>query len=294
MRVGAHVSVSGGLHKAFDWTAKFGCESLQIFTKSQLRWDAKPLTAGEIQAWLTAWDKTERMQCLVHNSYLINLATPDDELRQKSISGMIVELERAAALEIPWVITHPGSARDAGEEAGLKFCAGAIRDVLKKTRKLNVGILLETTAGTGSNIGGKFEHFGYLLRECAMPPERLGVCLDTCHVFAAGYDLKSEAGYAETFQQFDQLIGLSHLRAFHLNDSLKPLGSHRDRHAPIGEGEIGPEAFARLMRDERFAGIPGATELVDEVTPQGLALLKSFREDSKPKATKAKPKKPKG
>lgn len=278
MLFGAHVSVAGGLHNAFKWIAEYECEAFQIFTKSQLQWKAKPLEPHEIEKWLAGWEQAGWPPCLIHDSYLINLSSPDPALRQKSIDGFVDELERAALLSIPWVNTHPGSHKGAGTELGLQNCADSLKQVLERTQDLGVGILLETTAGQGNDLGARFAEIGYLCDECR-DEERVGVCVDTCHIFAAGYDLHSEAGSKKTWDEFDKHIGLSRLKAFHLNDSKFECGKHRDRHAPIGEGFIGKEGFRRLVRDKRFAGMPGTTELPDDVTPQGIRLLKQLRDE---------------
>jgi deoxyribonuclease IV len=277
MLVGAHVSVAGGLVEAFRWVAEFNCESLQIFTKSQLQWTSKPLDADDIYAWLSAWEANDWPPCFVHDSYLINLASPDDDLRKKSVDAFVDELERAAALGIPWVNTHPGSHKGAGEAAGLANCALSLKECLERTEGLGTGILLETTAGQGNDLGSRFENLAQLL-ESVNQPERMGVCLDTCHSFAAGYDFRTEDSYEAVWRRFDELIGLHFLHAFHLNDCRFPLGSRRDRHAEIGKGELGENAFRMLMRDARFTGHPGITELPDEVTPRSLRLLKRLRE----------------
>lgn len=276
MLVGAHVSVAGGLKEAFRWVEKFQCESLQIFTKSQLQWQAKPIEPDDLTAWLSAWAAAGWPPCFVHDSYLINLSSPDAELRQKSVDGFVDELERASLLGIPWVNTHPGSHKGAGEPSGLDHCVQSLRETLARTADLGVGILLETTAGQGNDLGAKFEHLAYLL-EHAQGGERIGVCCDTCHMFAAGYDLRTAESYHAVWKRFDELIGLEYLHAFHLNDSRFALGGRRDRHAPIGKGEIGREGFRLFMNDERFASHPGITELPDEDTPPALELLKSLR-----------------
>jgi deoxyribonuclease-4 len=277
MLFGAHVSVAGGLHKAFDWADKFACESIQIFTKSQLQWKAKPIEPEDIDKWLEGWEAAGWPPCLIHDSYLINLASPDPVLRKKSVDGFVDELERAALLAIPWVNTHPGSHKGAGEELGLKNCADSLKQVLDRTQDLGVGMLLETTAGQGGDLGAKFSHLGYLLKECGAP-DRIGVCVDTCHIFAGGYDLRTQEAYDKTWTEFEREIGLDNLLAFHLNDSKFECGLHRDRHAPIGEGHIGREGFRLLATDPRFAGIPGTTELPDEDTPRSIKLLKQLRD----------------
>ncbi|MBU0509110.1 deoxyribonuclease IV [bacterium] len=277
MLVGAHVSVAGGLDQAFRWYQEFDCESLQIFTKSQLQWKAKPLEPEEVMSWLEAWELADWPPCFVHDSYLINLSSPDEALRKKSVDAFVDELERASLLGIPWVNTHPGSHKGAGEQIGLDNCVRSLKEVLERTEGIGTGILLETTAGQGNDLGSKFENLAYLL-EKTDGGQRVGVCYDTCHGFAAGYDIRTAEAYTATFARFDELIGLRFLHAFHLNDCRFPLGSRRDRHAPIGKGEIGPQAFRLLMNDPRFELHPGITELPDDVTPQSLARLKNFRQ----------------
>ncbi|RPH96593.1 deoxyribonuclease IV [candidate division KSB1 bacterium] len=276
MLIGAHVSVAGGLVEAFRRAEEFDCECIQIFTKSQLQWSAKPLEPDEVYKWLVTWEESGWPPCFVHDSYLINLSSPDEALRRKSVDAFADELERAALLGIPWVNMHPGSHKGAGEEIGLTNCVRSLKEVLERTAGLGVGILLETTAGQGNDIGSRFEHLSHLL-EKVNQPERMGVCLDTCHAFAAGYDLRTPEAYAATWKRFEEIIGIKFLHAFHLNDCRYPLGSRRDRHAEIGKGEIGLEAFRMLMNDPRFEGHPGITELPDEVTPRSHKLLKSLR-----------------
>jgi len=277
MLFGAHVSVAGGLHNAFKWVKEYECESLQIFTKSQLQWRAKPIEPEDIVQWLEGWEEAGWPPCLIHDSYLINLSSPDVLLREKSIDGFVDEIERAALLSIPWVNTHPGSHKGAGEQVGLDLCADSLRRVLDRTEDLGVGILLETTAGQGNDLGAKFEHLGYLIDRCGDHP-RLAVCVDTCHIFAAGYDLRKPSSYEEVWKEFDREIGLNRLLAFHLNDSKFELGRRRDRHAPIGKGHIGESGFRLLANDPRFADLPGTTELPDEDTPSSLRLLKRLRD----------------
>ncbi|MBK6765011.1 MAG: deoxyribonuclease IV [bacterium] len=278
MLFGAHTSTAGGLYKAFEWGTKFGCEPIQVFTKSQLQWKAKEIEPEAIEKWFSAWEEAGKPPVLVHDSYLINLSSPEPELRQKSVDGFVYELERAALLGIPWVNTHPGSHKGSGEEVGLKNCAASLKEVLARTEQLGVGILLETTAGQGGDLGAKFEHLGYLIGECKAD-ERMGVCVDTCHIFAAGYDLRTADAYKATWKQFDEQIGLKYLRAFHLNDSKFELGKHRDRHAAIGQGFIGESGFKLLATDARFAGLPGTTELPEEDTPSSIATLKRMRDE---------------
>lgn len=276
MLVGAHVSVAGGMSKAFGWAEEYGCESLQVFTKSQLQWSSKPLEPDEVYNWLVAWEQAEWPPCLVHNSYLINLASPDKVLRRKSVAAMVDEMERASLLGIPWVCTHPGASKGAPMEQALENCAHSVRDALDQSEDSGVGILLENTAGMGSHVGSAFEHLAHILQFCALP-ERTGVCFDTCHGFAAGYDLRTPEAYADTWKRFEQTVGLSYLKAFHLNDCKSAFGSRIDRHEAIGQGTIGARAFAMLMNDPRFEVHPGVTELRDEVTLDSINLLKNMR-----------------
>jgi deoxyribonuclease-4 len=274
---GAHTSIAGGLHNAFMWGEKFGCECIQVFTKSQLQWRGRPIEPEDIDKWFAAWERNDFMPCYVHDSYLINLASPDIELRKKSIDGFVDECERAALLAIPWVNTHPGSHKGSGVENGLKLCADSLKKCLDRIDGLGVGILLETTAGQGGDLGAKFEHLAYLIDACG-GDERLGVCVDTCHIFCARYDLKTKDAYEKTWAEFDRIIGLDRLLAFHLNDSKFACNTNRDRHAAIGKGEIGIEGFRMLAKDPRFADIPGATELEDDDTMYSVALLKKLRD----------------
>jgi len=276
MLVGAHVSVAGGMQKAFEWVEEYGCESLQVFTKSQLQWAAKPLDPDEIYAWLTAWEKEEWEPCMVHNSYLINLSSADEGLRKKSVTGMVEELERASLLGIPWVVTHPGAAKGASVEQAIEKCALSVRETLRQTEGCSVGILIENTAGMGSHIGARFEELAQILENVALP-EQTGVCFDTCHAFAAGYDFRTPESYTEMWRQFDRIVGLTHLKGFHLNDCKTPFASRVDRHDAIGQGTIGRKGFELLMNDPRFEAHPGVTELPDEVTLESINLLKNLR-----------------
>ncbi|MCP4404576.1 MAG: deoxyribonuclease IV [bacterium] len=263
MLLGAHISIAGGLHKAFSRGENVGCTAIQIFSKNANRWQAKALQEKDIQAFKTAWESSSIKSVIVHDSYLINLGTPKDELWQKSQNALLDELERCEQLGIPHLVMHPGSHVGSGEEEGLERVVQAFDRIHQQSEGYAVKILVETTAGQGTNLGNRFEHLARFF-ECVQQPERLGVCLDSCHVFAAGYELRTEAGYTETFEAFDKLIGLDRLKAIHMNDSLKPLGCRVDRHQGIGEGEIGLEGFRFLMNDPRLRGIPMILE-----TPKG-------------------------
>ena len=265
--LGAHQSVAGGLSKAVDRAVETGCQCLQIFTRNVNRWDAAPIPPAEAAAFRAAVTAAGLACVVVHNSYLINPASADDTLRDKSIAGLVVELERAEQLGIPWVVAHPGAAGAQLRADAVARAAAGIAAALEKTPSLHAGILIETTAGQGSCLGHTFEEIAALLAvidatgACA---HRIGVCLDTCHVFAAGYPLAPAAELDATLTAFDRLIGLSRLKVIHANDSKKPFGSRVDRHEAIGEGEIGPEAFGLLMNDPRLAAIPVILETPKE------------------------------
>ena len=259
MRLGAHESIAGGLYRAFDRAHKVGCESLQIFVKSNRSWAVKPLSDDDITRFRAKAAETSIQPVVAHTSYLLNLATPDDNLWQKSLRTLVVEVERCEALGVPYLVLHPGSHVGTGEEAGLARVAQGLDEVHRATPGAACQILLETTAGQGTNLGYTFEHLAWLLQHTA-EGERLGVCLDTCHVFAAGYELRTPAGYEETMAQFDQVIGLERLKALHLNDSKHDLGSRKDRHEHIGQGFIGLDGFRLLLNDSRLDGLPGLLE----------------------------------
>jgi deoxyribonuclease IV len=278
---GAHLSIAGGYHKAIEAAVELGMDTVQLFTSSPSQWNRKPITAEEIAKFKDSLKSSKLKFPTAHDSYLINLAAPDDALYRRSIASFTDELDRAAALGLTYLVTHPGSHVGTGEDAGLEKVAAALDEVLVSRPDCPVTVLLETTAGQGSSLGAKFEHLAYLL-ENVKEPKRLGVCLDTCHVFAAGYALGTDAEYDETFQEFDRIVGLKWLKLFHVNDSVKPLGSRVDRHAGLGLGKIGLGAFRRLVNDPRFARKPmileTPKEAVDgtEMDPVNLGILRSF------------------
>ncbi|MEJ5346459.1 MAG: deoxyribonuclease IV [Chloroflexus sp.] len=278
-RFGAHMSISGGVSKSFARGESVGLDSMQIFAKNERQWTAKPISPEEATAFRVEQQRTGIHPVVVHDSYLINLAAPADELREKSIAAFADELERCAQLDIPYLVTHPGAHTGIGEEAGLARVADAICRLLAEGVGGDTMILLETTAGQGTALGYRFEHLARLF-ELIPYHERLGICVDTCHIFAAGYDIRDPEGYQATFAELDRLVGLSRVKCFHLNDSQKDLGSRVDRHAHIGQGCIGVEAFRMLVNDPRFADLPMIIE-----TPKGedmaedrmnLALLRSL------------------
>lgn len=253
--LGAHNSIAGGYYKAVDKAAELGMDTVQIFTKNNNQWRGKPLADEDVRLFRQALERTGVRHPCAHDSYLINLASPNDALWRKSIDAFIDELRRAEALGLDGVVMHPGSFVDSSEEAGLARVVSALDLVCAETSGIRTQIWLEATAGQGTNLGHRFEHLAYILEHSAHG-ERMGICIDTCHVFAAGYSLHTPEEYDATFRELDAVIGLDRVRAFHLNDSKKGLGSRVDRHEHIGEGEIGLEPFRRLLNDPRFAHLP--------------------------------------
>ena len=259
MRLGAHESIAGGLYKAFTRAASVGCEAVQIFVKPNRSW-AVPALGDEDVALFRAEAKATAIQPVVaHTSYLLNLASPKDDLWHKSIKTLIIEVERCDRLGVPWLVLHPGAHVGSGEEAGLGRMARGLGEVHRATRSSQTRVLLETMAGQGTKLGYCFEHLAWLLEETP-EGERLGICLDTCHVYAAGYELRTPEGYAATMESFDRVIGLERLKALHLNDSRGELGSRKDRHEHIGEGQIGLEGFQNVLNDPRLRDLPGLLE----------------------------------
>lgn len=261
--LGAHMSIAGGCHKAIARAADVGCECVQIFSKNGNQWRAKPLTEKDGQLFAAALEEHGITHPLIHDSYLINLASPDDLLWKKSIDAFVEELRRADVLGVPHVVMHPGSFTTSSEEAGIARIIEAFDIVHERTEAVSAICLIETTAGQGTNLGHRFEQIAAMLDGVANS-DNLGVCFDTCHVFAAGYPMAERKDYLATFKSFDQLIGLERLKAFHINDSRRELGSRVDRHAHIGHGEMGLEPFRHLMNDPRFSKIPMYLE-----TPKG-------------------------
>lgn len=270
-RFGAHMSISGGLYTACERGRRAGCDVVQIFSKNQQQWRARPLTDEDIARFKEAQVVEGVPVVMVHDSYLINLAAPGDELWHKSLDAFQEELERCALLGVPYLVTHPGAHVGSGEEAGLRRVADALDRVFESGVGTDVIVLLETTAGQGSSLGRRFEELARII-EYSRYPERLGVCVDTCHIFAAGYDIRTPERYAVTIEELDRVIGIARVKAFHLNDSQKDLGSRVDRHTHIGEGCIGLEGFRALVNDERFADLPMVLE-----TPKGDDLADDIR-----------------
>jgi deoxyribonuclease-4 len=262
--LGSHLSIAGGYYKAADAAAGLGMECVQIFTKNNNQWRAKPLSDEDIRLFREAVERGGlRLPC-AHSSYLINLASADQELWTKSLDSFVVELERAEALGLAGVVIHPGSCVGACEEDGIARIIKALDGALDRTDGLAVQIWLETTAGQGSSLGHRFEHLHAML-DGVQSNLRLGVCIDSCHLFAAGYPLTSPSDYRKTMDQLETIVGVRWVRAFHLNDSKRKLGSRVDRHEHIGKGHLGQDAFRNILNDERFAAIPMYLE-----TPKGV------------------------
>ena len=253
--LGAHMSIAGGLPRAVDRAKASRCDALQIFTKSAGQWRARDLPRDEVALFRRRLEETGISPVVAHNSYLINVAAAAPALRSQSIAALGEELDRAELLGLDGLVMHPGSYTTGTEEDGLRAIGRAIAELLKNRRRQRVKVILEHTAGQGTNLGHRFEHLATILGHVNGSP-RVGVCLDTCHLLTAGYDLCTGEGYAETFTEFDRIVGLDRLQVFHLNDSKKPCGSRVDRHEHIGKGCLGIEPFRRLLNDPRFAHLP--------------------------------------
>ena len=281
MPFGAHMSISGGVAKSFARGESIGIEVMQIFAKNANQWKAKPYADADIAAYKAEALRSGIAPVMVHDSYLINMAAPADELWEKSLAAFADELERCNALGIPYLVTHPGAHTGSGEEAGIARQIAALNRLFDEGVGGTTTVLLETTAGQGTVLGWRFEQLARIM-EGVRQPERVAVCVDTCHILAAGYDIRTPEGYAATFDEFERLIGLDRIKAFHLNDSLKDLGSRVDRHTHIGEGFVGLEAFRLLVNDSRFASLPMVIEtpkgedMAEDV--QNLTLLRSLVE----------------
>jgi len=255
IRIGAHMSVAGGVSKAVDRAVAHGCEALQIFTKNANQWRGKPLDPADVRAFRRRIDETGIQPVVSHASYLINLATTFPLLREQSIGAFIDELNRADALGLLGVVIHPGTCTAGSEADALRLIADAVRQAFRARPRRRTMVILEHTAGQGRTVGHRFEHLAAIIGHLR-GSARVGVCLDTCHLLASGYDIVSERGYRETFAAFDRLVGLDRLTVFHANDSKRPCGSRVDRHEHIGRGCLGEVPFRRILHDRRFAGLP--------------------------------------
>jgi deoxyribonuclease-4 len=261
--LGAHMSIAGGVDKSQLLGKTVDCDAIQIFTKSARQWAAKPYTKEEVELFDLNRKATGITTVIAHDSYLLNLGSPDGTLRKRSVAAFIDELERCEILGISNLVAHPGAHVGAGEDAGIRTIAGSLDEVHKACPGYRTKVTLEITAGQGSNLGYRFEQIGNII-EATKESDRLRVCFDTEHAFAAGYDIRTKEGYERTFSEFDEMIGIEVLAAFHLNDSKKEFNSRVDRHEHIGKGHIGVEAFRLLLNDNRFWGLPMCLE-----TPKG-------------------------
>lgn len=266
--LGAHTSIADGFDKAVQRAHAAGFTTAQIFVKNNHQWSAPPMQRQDADAFIAS-NRTAKILFFGHAGYLINIGTPEKRLRTKSIDALVGELLRAEKLHLPFLVLHPGNHMGSGESCGLQTISDSLNEVIRQTRSCPVQIALENTAGSGSSLGYRLEHLAHLLDQ-AKQPERIGVCIDTAHLFASGYDFRTRPAYEKTFSEVERLFGKRRLLAFHLNDSKTDLGSHTDRHEHIGQGRIGLTGFHCLMCDPRWERIPKVLE-----TPKG----KDMRED---------------
>lgn len=262
--LGAHMSIAGGYHKAVEEAHRCGCDCVQLFTKNNNQWRAKAISDEEAELFASALATHAIKHPVAHSSYLINLASPNETLRKKSIDGMVVELARAGQLGIAHVIVHPGAHTTATMEEGIGLAADSIDEIHRQSSRGSAKIALEMTAGQGTCLGAKLQELAAIIGQ-VKKPERVAICVDTCHAFAAGYDLRDRRTYLAFWREFEELLGLPKLIALHLNDSKRELGSRVDRHEHIGRGQLGAEAFRHVMRDKRLRDVPMYLE-----TPKGL------------------------
>lgn len=277
MIIGGHMSISGGFSEIPERANRIGLNATQVFTKNQRQWIANPLNEEDVKKYLENMDKYGIKITVAHASYLVNLASGESEKFDKSVESMVHEMHRCEMLKIPYLIFHPGAHMGQGEKQGLKKIVEGINKIIEKTEGINAKITIETTAGQGSNLGYKFEQIGYIL-ENVSDNSKVKVCMDTCHIFAAGYELRSKDGYEKTMEEFENQIGFKNLVAVHLNDSEKGLGSRVDRHAQIGDGYIGKEGFRNILTDKRFSEIPLILETPggEELYPKDLNTINAI------------------
>jgi deoxyribonuclease-4 len=287
--LGAHVSVAGGLALAPDRGRELGCGAIQIFLKNQRQWAAPPLPPQTAREFRAARRRAGIRHAFAHGSYLVNLATPEPAAWRQAVDAFSDELERAEALGLACLVVHPGSHMGSGREVGLNAIARAVDEALSRTPRARVRVALENTAGAGNVLGGTFEDLADIIGRVRRS-ERVGVCLDTCHLFVAGYDIRTPAGYAAAIERCARTVGLSRVLAFHVNDASAPLGSALDRHEHIGRGRLGLAPFRLLLNDARFSRVPKVLETPKEPEPiadlKNLATLRRLR---RPSATKSRP-----
>jgi len=275
--LGAHVSISGGIDLAPERAGELDCDAMQIFTRNQMQWKARVIGEDEAKRFRQNLKKFKIRKTLAHDSYLINLAALNEKTLEMSKDAFLDEILRASLLDIDFLVFHPGAHMGAGESKGMKSISRNIRSILEKAREGKPRLLFETTAGQGTNLGYSFEQIATMLQDVDMN-DRTGVCFDTCHAYAAGYDIKTEKGYEKTFDIFDDIVGLHRLFAFHVNDSIGGLGSRLDRHENIGEGKLGKAAFGFFVNDKRFEQHPMVLETPDggESYEQDLKVLRGL------------------
>jgi deoxyribonuclease-4 len=265
--LGAHMSIAGGLYRALERGKAVGCSVVQLFLKNQVRWAARELADADARQFEKARRATGIAAVFAHSTYLINLASPGEPEWRRAVDAFADELERAEALGLPFVVIHPGSHKGSGLERGISRISAALDELATRTRGYRVKIVLENTAGAGNTVGARFEELRAIV-ERAAATERLGICLDTCLLFAAGYDIRTARGYARTMESCQRTVGTRSIVAFHLNDAKAGLGSGLDRHEHIGKGHIGLGAFRQLLNDPRFAQIPMVLETPKEPEPE--------------------------
>jgi len=278
MLLGAHVSIAESVAYAPERGMAIGCESIQLFSKNQQQWEAKPLTPEDVSGFKEGLGKCGIGAAMIHDSYLINLASPKPDMLRKSRASFRHEMERAAALGVRYLIFHPGSHIGSGEKKGLATIAESLNMLHSETERLDVATLLENAAGQGTNLGYRFEQIREIM-DMVDDGSRVGMCYDTCHAFAAGYDVRTELGYEIVIARLDNIVSLKNVKAFHLNDSKGALGSRIDRHEHIGRGELGLEPFRLLVNDKRFGSLPGCLETPGDEADfaMNLKVLKSLR-----------------
>lgn len=290
--IGAHMSIEGGLHRALERGQALACGAVQVFLKNQRQWAGRPLLPEDVRAFAAARRRTGIRHVFAHASYLINLAAPDAHQWRRATDAFTDELERAEMLGLSCVVIHPGSHVGQGRDAGLARIVGALDTVTRRTPGYRVNVALENTAGAGGTLGRSFAELARLIQGAARP-ERLGVCIDTCHLFAAGYDIRSRAGWSAAIDECAREVGLARVLAFHVNDARAPLGSGLDRHEHIGRGLLGLEPFRLLLADARMRRVPKVLETPKDPDPaadrRNLAVLRRLRRRHPPEATRARP-----
>jgi len=279
MMLGAHMSIAGGVYNAPEFGKSATCDVIQVFTKSSNQWKAKELTDEDVEKFFKAQKETGVRAVCAHDSYLINLASPDKMLHQKSFDAFKIELERCHTLKIPYLVMHPGSHVGSGEEAGLKKIADSFNRLFDALPNNKTVVCQETTAGQGTNLGYKFEQLAQVI-DMVEDKKRMGICLDTCHIFAAGYPIQDEKDYKKTMAEFNKILGIKNLKVIHINDSKKAFGSHVDRHEHIGQGFLGLEPFKHFLNDNRLKKVakiletPKGPDLKEDI--ENLKLLRSL------------------